>query len=156
MAKELDLQAKIIKSVKQDGGYGRKISHKFAIGIPDLLLALPSFVPCMSEVKDLGVVVDNFDRQIGVTDKQLLEMKRFSEPYENSMTIYTPSKRAALILVGIVHRGEHRLVALPRDAERLDAGYEADPQRWRKRQTGGYYEIKPLLEWAGIAHVRPM
>jgi hypothetical protein len=155
MAKELDLQTKICKSAKTDGGYGRKISHKFAIGIPDLLLALPPFAPCLCEVKDLGEVVDKFNQLIGVTEKQTEEMKRFSAPYEDTMTVYTPNKRASLLMVGVKHRGEHRLVALPRDAQRLDHTYESRGG-WVTRSLGGYYQIAPLLEWAGIIQVKPL
>ena len=155
MAKELDLQSKIWRSAKTDGGYGRKISHKFAVGIPDLLLALPPFAPCLCEVKDMSEVVDDFDRLIGITEKQTEELKRFSEPYENTMTVYTPNKRTAFILVGIKHRGQHRLVALPREATRLDHTYESRGG-WVARSLGGYYNLKPLFEWAGIVNVKAM
>lgn len=155
MAKELDLQTKILRSAKHDGGYGRKISHKFAIGIPDLLLALPPFAPCLGEVKDLGEVVDKFDVQIKITEKQTEELKRFSEPYEKSMTVYTPNKKSSLILVGIKHRGRHRLVALSHGATRLSHEYEARGG-WVDREIGGYYNLAPLLEWAGIIKVKAM
>lgn len=148
MAKELDAQTKVCKSVKRDGGYARKISHKFVIGIPDLLVALPSFAPCVVEMKDLGRCVDKFDRKLGVTAKQALEMQRISEPYEKYDNLKT-----ACVMVAIFHRGEHRLVVVPRDVDQLDHSYECDRQRWTSRQPGGYYDLQPLLNWAGIARI---
>lgn len=156
LAKELDLQTKIWKSAKQDGGYGRKISHKFAIGIPDLLLALPPFAPCLAEIKDMGEVVNKFDKQFDITEKQSEELKRFSEPYEKSMTIYTPNKQSSIVLVGVKHRKDFRLVACHRADIRLNHTYEEDPQRWVSRGVGGYYNLAPLLEWAGIIKVKAM
>lgn len=153
MSKELDVQTKVCKSARQDGGYGRKISHKFVIGIPDLLVCLPPFAPCVIEMKDLGKVVDRFDRQLAVTPKQALEMERISKPYEPEVNGVIPM-HTAMVLVAIVHRGEHRLVACHRSNDRLDFGYEADPRRWVRREVGGYYNLRPLLEWAKIAKVQ--
>ena len=138
---ELREQTNIIKSVRQDGGYGRKMSNRFAIGVPDLLIALPDFAPCYMEVKDLGEVNDTFDRQVAVTDKQAYEMKLFSEPFEQQSL-----GRVAFVAVHIVHRGEHRLVLGPRQMQRLSSAYEADTYTWTKRQVGGYYNLKPMLQ----------
>jgi len=137
---ELAVQTNIIKSVRRDGGYGRKMSNRFAIGVPDLLIALPTFAPCVIEVKDFGKVADSFDRQIEVTEKQAEEMKLFSKPYEDAGL-----GRTAFVAVRLIHRGEDRLVVLPRLAERLSSAYEDDPQTWRKRLTGLHYEIAPML-----------
>lgn len=138
---ELGVQTKIIKSVRQDGGYGRKMSNRFAIGVPDLLVALPPFAPCVIEVKDFGVVNDRFDRKIEVTDKQAWEMEIFSKPYEDRSL-----GRVAFVAVSLVHRGQHRLVILPWNAKRLSDMYEQDERMWTARRTGGYYEIAPMLD----------
>lgn len=156
MARELDLQTKIINSARKDGGYGRKMSNRYSIGIPDLLLGLFPFAPCLAEVKDLGAVVTDFDRKLDITPKQYLEMDRLSGSYEGRQNIYSPDRHTALVLVGIIHRGSHRLVACSRQAERLDAGYEGEAGRWVERAVGGYYDLRPLLEWAGICKVRLM
>ena len=150
--RELALQTKIIQSIRKDGGHARKMSHRFAIGIPDLLIGMPPYVPCLAEVKDLGIVTANFNLQLDVTEKQALELRRVSEPYED-MFLHTRACRTGMLLIGLVHMGEHRLVGLPRSQGRLDAGYEADPLCWVKRQQAGYYEILPLLKAGGIAKV---
>ena len=156
MSKELDVQAKIIKSVRKDGGYGRKLSNRFVIGIPDLLIGLAPFAPCLAECKDLGEVVDKFNLKVDVTEKQGHELKLFDDVYFEKMTIYTPNKHASLVLVAIKHRGSHRLVALSHGERRLDHTYEGTPERWVERGVGGYYNIRPLLTWAGIINVKPM
>lgn len=144
---ELPVQTKIIKSVRRDGGYGRKASNRFAIGIPDLTIALPPFAPCVIEVKDFGEVNDRFDRQIDVTEKQAYEMEIFSKPYEDAGL-----GRVAFIAVSLVHRGEHRLVILPHQARRLSSAYEEDTRCWTRRAVGGYYNIAPGLDRWNAAH----
>ena len=163
MARELDVQTKIIKSARREGGYGRKMSHKFAIGIPDLLIGLPPFIPALAEVKDIGVVVDNFARKIGVTDKQSLELHMFNDPYNDHQTRYTPSRHSALVLVALQHRGKHRLVAIGMQGRgkydepwRLDHTYEGEDGRWAEREPGGHYPLRRMFEWAGIALTRAM
>lgn len=163
MAKELDLQTKLVHSVRRDKGYARKLTNRFTIGVPDLLISLHPFIPCYGEVKDLGEVVDNFDRKIEVTDKQGLEIWNLDQTVTQFVTPYTPDRHAALVLVGIVHRKKHRLVALScqgrqkySDPWRLDHTYESEPGRWTERQVGGHYDLKPLMEWAGIARVGVM
>lgn len=159
MAKELKIQTDIVQSVRKDGGYARKMSNRFAVGVPDLLVALYPFAPCLIEVKDLGECGDTFNRQVAVTPKQRHEMGLFSKVYEGNHNQYSPFRRAALVLVAIKHRGEHRLVALPRDAERLDhtyvdqAPYAQEGRVWVPRDRGLYYNISPLLRGAGITKV---
>ena len=146
---ELSVQTNIIKSVRRDGGYGRKMSNRFAIGVPDLLVALPSFAPCVIEVKDLGEVVDKFDRQVDVTPKQAEEMRLFSEPFETAKL-----GRVAFVAVAFKHRGEHRLVLGPRQLARLTHEYENDPRTWVKREVGLYYPLSPMLRRWGAAQCR--
>lgn len=146
MSKELKLQSDIKTSVIRDKGFGIKLSHRFAIGVPDLLLALPPFAPCLVEVKDLGVVVDRFDRKLGVTPMQADTMRKMSGPYERE----TWGRHTALVLVGFVHRGVHTLVALRRDMDRLTWQYD-ELHPWTTRQTGLHYKVGPLLEAVGIA-----
>lgn len=152
--RELDVQSNIVKSAKLQGGYGKKISHKFSVGVPDLLIAIPPFAPCVVEVKDLGAVTLGFNRMLDVTPKQSLEMARISEPYEEFQVPYTPSRRTACVMVALKHRDKHRLVVLPRIAERLSSEYEADPGCWVEREVGGTYNIKRLLEHVGICRVK--
>lgn len=153
MASDVELreQTNIIKSVRQDGGYARKASNRFAIGIPDLTVALPPFAPCLIEVKTLGEVIDNFDRKVEVTDKQSEELKRFGEAYEDMGL-----GRVSFVAVHIVHRKQHRLVLGPRQMSRLSAAYEADSGMWTPRQVGGYYDMAKLLRrWSAARVVHP-
>ena len=146
---ELGVQTKIIKSVRKDGGYGRKCSNRFAIGVPDLLVALRPFAPCYIEVKDFGKVNDKFDRQVDITEKQAYELELFSKPYEDAGL-----GRVGFVAVSIVHRGEHRLVLGPREMARLSSDYEATPGMWVKREVGGYYNLSPMLRYWNAAKAR--
>ena len=146
MARELSEQSNLIASAKRAGGYGKKLSHRFAIGMPDLLLAVPPYAPVLCEVKDLGIVTDKFDRQIDITPKQAEELRRVSEPYETFQTPYTPHRVTVLIMVHIVHRKQHRMVVLNRVEDRLTFRYEDNPNCWIPREKGGQYDILKLLE----------
>jgi hypothetical protein len=79
MPSELDYQKRIIDSVKQIGGHGRKQSHKFSIGVPDLLLRVPGFVPIEAEIKLELDVTDGFNRDSGLTERQRQELNRANE-----------------------------------------------------------------------------
>ena len=151
MAKELLVQRQIIVSAKAQGGYGRKLATQFMVGMPDVLLGLPPFGLSLWEVKDFSAVADKFDKQLSgspttpVTPKQSHELRLISQPYEDWKSIRTSG-----LMVAIQHKGEHRLVALPRHTERLTHLYEEEPRCWQKRQKGGVYSLRPLMEFVGI------
>lgn len=144
---EVKHQTDIIKSVKRDGGHAFKMSNRFLIGVPDLHVALHPFAPCVVEVKDLGVVVDKFDRDLGVTEKQGEYLDKIGEQYEGR-----GMGRVAFVAAHIIHHGEHRLVLMPRQARRLSWQYSEDPGTWVRRETGLYYNLRPMLNRWGAAH----
>ncbi len=79
--KELAYQRWVVKSVRLTEvgkGYCLKISHQTAVGIPDLLLSMPGFAPCLIECKWLGEVMPNFSRKIKLTDKQRFQLYCFN------------------------------------------------------------------------------
>lgn len=137
---ELKLQRQICISVRSEGGYALKLNNRFSVGVPDLLIALPPYPVIVAEVKDMGEVSDSFDRQIGVTPKQALELERISKPYE-----IAKKGARAVILVGLKHRGEYRLVINPRYVNTLNYRYEDHPGIWVARQAGVHYNIGHLL-----------
>lgn len=148
MSKELKLQTDIIKSVERMGGYGLKMSNRFMIGIPDLLIMLPPYAPCIIEVKDFGEVVDKFNLKVPVTPKQNHTLNLMSGVYERHFNHGCVS----MVLVGMVHKNEHRLVSLHRDEKQLDYTYEQN-KMWVKRETGLHYNLFPLLRAQNIAGI---
>jgi len=65
---EADVKRKIIRSMKENGGYGRRLEDQFAVGLYDLLL-IPKGLPVFTaEVK---VFKDNL---FGPTPRQLVEL----------------------------------------------------------------------------------
>jgi hypothetical protein len=56
MVTELDIQAKIIKSVKNLGGYGFKTDSKHIAGLPDLFLSMINVGGAFVEVKFLPTI----------------------------------------------------------------------------------------------------
>ncbi len=130
--------------MERSGGFAKKLSHQFSSGIPDLFIALPLFMPCIIEVKDLGEVVDNFDRQFGVTPLQHEFLKKLSECYGSR------NCNGSGIFVAVIHRGCHRLVAVHYSNKSLTAAYENDPTCWVERQIGGHYDVASLLQYLNI------
>jgi len=152
--KETDIQAQIKKSVRLDGGYCHKLTNAFTVGIPDLLIALPPFAPCVIEIKSLNYCGGQFDRKIEVTPKQRHELFQISEVYNN---VDRPLDQLRPTFSGIfVHtyvNKTHYLTGLPYRAERHTAVLLADAARTRKRGSGEYWDIRPLLEAIGITKV---
>jgi len=83
---ELKLQTQILEWVKEEGGYGRKMSHRFLVGIPDLLIRLmpprsARGVLLVAEVKlhtrDAVLGLNDSPVKTGVTPKQHKELGSF-------------------------------------------------------------------------------
>jgi hypothetical protein len=49
--KEIELQTDIINAVRERGGAGHKLSHRFSVGVVDLLVKMPGDQPKLIEVK---------------------------------------------------------------------------------------------------------
>lgn len=144
MANEITQQREIKESVLALGGYAVKLTNRFTIGIPDLGIWLPSLCPVVCEVKDLGVVTDEFDRTLGVTPKQADVMRRISKPYGSTV---------ALVLVHALHRGERRLIALPHTATRLRWDYGPFAYDVRRRTGIRYPSLSTIFRNLGVAEI---
>lgn len=145
--RELDIQREICQSVRKDGGWARKLTNRFTIGIPDLLVALYPFVPCLLEVKDLGEVGEMFHRKLNVTEKQRHELIAFdeaiSEAHGRDTHQSTGKRYASAVLVGWSWGRDRWLAMLPPD-ETYASNYTKINAVIRK--PGGYYPIGPLFE----------
>jgi hypothetical protein len=84
--KELKLQSNILKWIAEEGGYGRKMSHRFMVGMPDLLLRIMPArsargVLLVAEVKihTRDAALGHNERPVltGVTPKQHDELSKF-------------------------------------------------------------------------------
>lgn len=102
---EIDFQTLIINSIKNEGGYGRKLSHRFLVGIPDLLLKLAPYgtrsLLVLAEVKLLRVS-EKYDLRrepkIGITPRQTQELIKF----ENSCIIVGVQRNNVLSSVHVI------------------------------------------------------
>ncbi len=93
--RELQYQRWAVNSARRampGRGYGLKISHQTAVGIPDLLVSMPGYCPCLIECKWLGAVPVNFNRRIKLTDKQQLELDRFNAANRDTGWVLVGSK----------------------------------------------------------------
>ena len=70
---ESELKTKMVKNVKDNGGYGRRIEDQFAVGILDTLLVPRGLPVFMAEVKIIRGV------SFGPTPRQYIEMMRVVE-----------------------------------------------------------------------------
>ena len=44
---ELGFQKEICDSAKFQGGRARKLSHRFSVGVPDILVSIPGYFPSL-------------------------------------------------------------------------------------------------------------
>lgn len=132
---ELGWQRKIIKSVRDQGGYGKKWSTQMTVGVPDLVLALPDVGLFLMEVKLFTGAKDRFSRKVDTTPKQRLELGRFI-------------KGGGLAVVGVVVNWEKRgnyLVALPPDVEHLSADECVEKYPTRPWVAGTGFDVRHLM-----------
>lgn len=155
--KEVDHQTNIKLSVKAQGGYSLKLSNRFTVGVPDLLIMMPGFAPCFAEVKDLGLCVDSFDRKLDVSPKQALTMKQMVKVYD-PMMYGVKAPQVAFILVVAKWKLQHVIVPLPQGIERLAAASLVEGVTFWKRiagRDGGNpsYDMGPILTAAGVPRI---
>jgi hypothetical protein len=140
--RELKLQTDIINSVRRDGGYSRKLSNRYQVGIPDLLISFPTFAPCLVEVKDFGPVNSDFDRAVGVTPKQALELSRIAA---------SQTYPFAFIFVGFQMMRQHYLLYLPHSTKRVSSALlKGMSAPVIQRGKGQYYDIEEALMELGV------
>jgi hypothetical protein len=76
--KELVVQSEAIEAIKALGGTGFKLSHRFKVGVSDLLLKIPSYPMALVEVKVNVRPIKSDVVDLNVTMLQL----RFLEDFE--------------------------------------------------------------------------
>lgn len=125
--KELPFQTEILRSAKKTGGYGHKISDRFKVGVPDLLVAMPNSGLVLLECKALGVVTDEFDKKTGVTAIQQETLNKYNA---------TQLVPLGAQLIYMVHRGVQRAIVWPAHLDSVSWKYEEDRRIWVERQRG--------------------
>lgn len=151
---EVDHQTNIKKSVILQGGYSFKLSNRFTIGIPDLLVMLPPFVPCLAEVKDLGECVPDFDRKLDVSPKQNLELVKMNAAYVYKDPKFT-MMRVGFLLIIAKWQLMNIIVPLPQGTERLAASSLVEGVTFWKRIRGvdggnPTYPMSSILNKVGV------
>lgn len=75
--RELDLQTRIIKVIRNESGYARKWATQLQVGVPDLLIYLRPWGSLYAEVK--LVKRKSFTAKIDTTQKQVIELERLHQ-----------------------------------------------------------------------------
>jgi hypothetical protein len=124
--RELDFQSEVVKSVKAAGGYGHKVSDRFKVGVPDLLISAPNQGIVLFECKSIAdAMPDRFDRKTGITPIQQEHLKRI-----NDCQILPVGAQ----LVYMVHKGEQRAIVWPAHLVNITSDYEKDERIWVERK----------------------
>lgn len=149
---ELLEQTHLIHSVRKDGGYGRKISHRFIIGIPDLLLVYPTYVPGIWEMKDMGEWNSNTERAVETTEKQKIELNEFAAACNRGLaplgTMRAPYT-ASGVLVTYKARNQRFMTICGPEVETM----RKDQFPTILRETGQYYNLGVLFNAYGVQRV---
>lgn len=113
--KETDLQSVIIRALKKQGGTGLKLSNRFKVGVPDLLLSHFDHGMYLVEVKQISDPLrETFKRQTGIT----LIQQRVCEAFNRTSRLTVAAQ-----LVRINHVGADRLVLWPAYKETITHEY---------------------------------
>jgi len=72
---EAEVKRKIVREVRKEGGYARRMEDKYTVGMPDVLILMPDSPVFIAEVK----VFDHLS--FAPTPRQLEEMTRMSISY---------------------------------------------------------------------------
>lgn len=84
MKNESEFKALFKKSVKRQRGFSLSLAAPMVVGIPDLFVVMPGFMPIMLEAKFLGEIKrDKFNKKIPFTEMQMHWIKECHEvnPY---------------------------------------------------------------------------
>lgn len=76
---ELGWQTKFVNAIKDAGGYAQKTAHRTKVGVPDLLIKLPSAEAALIEVKHVIVPGGNSQIRIELTKPQALHLNSFTK-----------------------------------------------------------------------------
>jgi hypothetical protein len=146
--RELNFQKRIIDLIKEEGGYGYKMSNRFKVGVPDLLIAAPMRGVVFFECKCLNVMPDAFDRQTGITPIQMDHLNRLNSTQEHPVGCQ---------LVYLIHRGEERAVVWPGHWDRITSDYEKDETIWEGRKAGSKsrWNVMKLVEAVRLTRSGP-
>lgn len=76
--KELEFQTLVRKAVEYEGGYGLKMSNRFLVGVPDLLLHLPGLPTMVMEAKFDRVTSTIKRYALVLTPRQALTLRQMA------------------------------------------------------------------------------
>lgn len=77
--KELEAQSLVIDAVRSSGGFAFKMSNRFLIGIPDLLMQLPDFGTSLWEVKIADYPLAGYWARVYPTVKQQQKLREYEK-----------------------------------------------------------------------------
>lgn len=136
MPSEIEFQKKIIKATEHSGGYGRKWSSAYLVGVPDLILCLPEPGVFVMEVKKIEITRgSDKKRKIHTTAIQRNHLKRFEES-------------GGLAVVGVVLDGGPRdraLLVVPWYTEQVHPLQQLGRAAYGNWPYGGHVDMADLI-----------
>lgn len=128
---EVKIQRHILDLNEERGGYGWKLSNAFVSGVPDLLLFVPGFVPCVAEVKYIGIKERDFDVQVGLT------------PLQNQRLLWVEEQGDfGLVLIAVKWKGKDYVIGQHR-RETSVASSRIGTERSTPRRKG-QFNLEPI------------
>lgn len=109
MKNEAQFKIQFKKSVRAHHGFAISLAAPMLVGIPDLWVCIPEFMPILLEAKWIGEITrDKFSRKVPFTDMQTHWIRSCDEilPYSAMGLIgfkYKDDYRAALVKYGTQH-----------------------------------------------------
>lgn len=139
--KETDIQSHVIKVVRANGGAARKLSHRFNLGVCDLLIQLPTFIS--KSTTNIPPMLLEVKLRHGATLHKNLRGAQFMLDVTRPQREFLKEFRAAGTRVGVLSfmekRGLIELYGAVFELDRLErAGYRVD--------TLDHMPLRPMQE----------
>lgn len=126
--RELDAQKHVVDAVEAEGGYALKMSHRFLIGIPDLLVKLPGRPAMILEAKVHECMVyrpdSEFKLEATALQERELRMMEGAGLITGILSFVSLQKRGIRGLYMEVYRN----LGKPQMVRMVDHNYVGDPQ----------------------------
>lgn len=142
---ELAMQALVVKTVNDAGGFAMKLSHRFLVGVPDTLVKLPGFVAAgLLEVKrhdlsPMGVRANmSFKLDVTIAQRRYLRDAAQADMPSGVMSFIQTGRGAGSLLLRVLtfrDAVDQEYMVYPDEHRGLgDAGIVSQIYEWLERQ----------------------
>lgn len=144
--KETDLQLTIVDIVNDRGGYARKLSHRFLVGISDLLIKLPEYPAIKVEVKQ-RIALGGGEREFVLTDLTRLQKDDLMTAQAAGMNSAVFSFLQTRDGIRTLYGAAFMIKTLFRDDYRINVAQHVFMGKPEEREERIWQELRKVAQW---------